>query len=156
VVLNGEIYNFRELRAELEAKGHRFATHSNTEVIVHAYEENGTDCARRPNGMFAFSLHDSKRRKLLIARDHIGIKPLYYAHGPNHLVWGSELKVLLASGLVERDLDLDAARQFFAWEYVPGEATLPRAVTLSRSISTTRSAGPGLTGKFPTSVRMRA
>ena len=127
-VLNGEIYNFRELRAELEAKGHRFATNSDTEVIVHAYEQYGADFPRRLNGMFAFAVHDSRRRKLLLARDHVGIKPLYYAFCPPYLIWGSELKVLLASGLVPRDLDLDAAAQFFAWEYVPGEATLLRSV----------------------------
>jgi asparagine synthase (glutamine-hydrolysing) len=127
-VLNGEIYNFRELRRELEARGHRFATQSDTEVIVHAYEEYGADCVRRLNGMFAFALHDTRRRKLLLARDHIGIKPFYYAFRPPYLIWGSEIKAVLASGLVGRTLDLDALAQFLAWEYVPGRGSLLREV----------------------------
>ena len=124
IVFNGEIYNFRELRRELLAKGHRFATQSDTEVIVHGYEEWGVEVTRRLNGMFAFALHDSVRRKLLLARDPIGIKPFYYAFDRQRVVWGSEIKALLASGLVERELDVDALGEFLAWEYVPGEATL--------------------------------
>ena len=124
IVFNGEIYNFGELRRDLQSRGHRFATESDTEVIVHAYEEYGARCPEMLNGMFAFALHDSRRRKLLLARDHLGIKPLYYAFTARHLVWGSEIKALLASGLVERRLDVDALGQFIAWEYVPGTATL--------------------------------
>lgn len=127
-VLNGEIYNFRELRRDLEGRGHRFATKTDTEVIVHAYEEYGRRCPEFLNGMFAFAVHDTRRRRLLLARDHIGIKPLYYMFAPPYLVWGSEIKSLLASGLVERELDLDGLAQFLAWEYVPGAATLLRAV----------------------------
>jgi len=127
-ILNGEIYNFRELRQELEARGHRFATNSDTEVIVHAYEEYGSRCPEFMNGMFAFAVHDMKRRKLLLVRDHLGIKPLYYAFDRNHIVWGSEVKALLASKLLERSLDIDALVQFLLWEYVPGEATLLHGV----------------------------
>jgi asparagine synthase (glutamine-hydrolysing) len=127
-VQNGEIYNFQELRRDLEARGHRFATQSDTEVIVHAYEEHGARCPEILNGMFAIAVHDTRRRKLLLARDHLGIKPLYYMFAPPYLVWGSEIKAVLASGLVARDLDIDGLAQFLAWEYVPGAATLLRGV----------------------------
>jgi asparagine synthase (glutamine-hydrolysing) len=127
-ILNGEIYNFRELRRDLEARGHRFATNSDTEVIVHAYEEYGSRCPEFFEGMFAFALHDMKRHKLLLARDHLGIKPLFYSFDGRRLVWGSEVKAILASGLLTRELDIDALMQFLLWEYVPGEATLLRGV----------------------------
>ncbi|MGB7060619.1 MAG: asparagine synthase (glutamine-hydrolyzing) [Geitlerinemataceae cyanobacterium] len=123
-VFNGEIYNFRELRRELELQGHVFATHTDTEVIVYAYEQYGADFPQYLNGMFAIALHDTVRQKLFLVRDHIGIKPLYYAYDGKYLVWGSEIKTILASGLVDRNLDLDALGEFFAWEYVPGKATL--------------------------------
>ena len=123
-VFNGEIYNYRELRRDLEARGHRFATHSDTEVIVHGYEEYGRDFPVHLNGMFAIALHDTVRRKLVLVRDHIGIKPLYYSFTDARIVFGSEVKVLLASGLVKRDLDIDALGQFLSWEYVPGAQTL--------------------------------
>lgn len=123
-VFNGEIYNFKELRHALKAKGHRFTTNCDTEVIVHAYEEYGSTFPERLNGMFAIALHDSKHRKLILARDHIGIKPLFYAFNSTHLVWGSEIKVILESGLVRRELNLDALGEFLAWEYVPGTKTL--------------------------------
>jgi asparagine synthase (glutamine-hydrolysing) len=123
-VFNGEIYNFKELRRALKAKGHRFTTSCDTEVIVHAYEEFGPLFPDHLNGMFAIALHDSKLRKLILARDHIGIKPLFYAFNGHHLVWGSEIKVLLASKLVQRILNLDALGEFLAWEYVPGAKTL--------------------------------
>jgi asparagine synthase (glutamine-hydrolysing) len=127
-VYNGEIYNFRELRKELENKGHVFSTNTDTEVIVHAYEEFGDDFPQHFNGMFAFVLHDSRRNLLFLVRDHIGIKPLYYSFNKDYLVWGSEIKAILASGLVERELDTDALGQFLAWEYVPGQSTLFKTV----------------------------
>jgi asparagine synthase (glutamine-hydrolysing) len=123
-VFNGEIYNFRELRRDLEAKGYKFATKTDTEVIVYAYEEYGADFPKYLNGMFAIALHDTVKQKLFLVRDHLGIKPLYYSYNSRYLVWGSEIKVLLASGLVDRTLDLDALGEYFAWEYVPGKATL--------------------------------
>jgi asparagine synthase (glutamine-hydrolysing) len=124
-IQNGEIYNFRYLRRELEQRGHRFTTNCDTEVIVHAYEEYGVDFVRHLNGMFALAVHDVKKGKLLLARDHLGIKPLYYAWvDDQYLVWGSEVKALLASGLVRRDLNVDAVGQFLSWEYVPGRETL--------------------------------
>jgi len=128
VVFNGEIYNFRELRKDLESRGHEFRTRTDTEVIVHAYETYGADFPRHLNGMFAFALHDMKRRKLILARDHTGIKPLYYAFTPERIVWGSEIKAVLASGQVPRELDVDALAQFLSWEYVPGSRTLLKAV----------------------------
>jgi asparagine synthase (glutamine-hydrolysing) len=123
-VFNGEIYNFRELREDLETRGHRFASHTDGEVIPHLWEEHGEAFVERLNGMFAIALHDARRGVVLLARDRIGIKPLYYALSPKHLVFGSELKSLLASGLVERRLDVDALGQLLAWEYVPAPATL--------------------------------
>ncbi len=128
VIFNGEIYNFRKLRRELEARNHRFATSTDTEVIVHLWEEYESDFPRYLNGMFAIALHDTRRRKVVLARDHLGIKPLFYALGPKHLVFGSEIKVLLASGLVERALDVDALGEFLSWEYVPGRGTLIKAI----------------------------
>ena len=127
-VFNGEIYNFRELRRDLESMGHIFVTNTDTEVIVHAYEEYGSDFPKYFNGMFAFALHDSAKRKLFLVRDHIGIKPLYYSFNEKYIVWGSEIKALLASGLIARDLDIDALGEFLAWEYVPGNGTLLKAV----------------------------
>ena len=123
-VYNGEIYNFRELRAELEALGHHFTTAADTEVIVHGWEEWGAGFAAHLNGMFAIALHDSARKRFVLVRDRIGVKPLYYAVRGDHLVFGSEIKALLASGLVDADLDVDGLGQFLAWEYVPGAQTL--------------------------------
>jgi asparagine synthase (glutamine-hydrolysing) len=128
VFYNGEIYNYLELRAELEAKGHRFATNSDTEVIVHLWEEEGVEFPRRLNGMFAIALYDRKKGRLVLVRDHVGIKPLYYALGPDGIVFGSEVKVLLASGRVGRTLDVDALGQYLSWEYVPGAGTLLREI----------------------------
>lgn len=127
-VFNGEIYNFAELRERLIKAGHRFATEGDTESIVHAYEEYGPNFPSHLDGMFAIALHDAAARKLYLVRDHVGIKPLYYALTPQSLVWGSEIKVLLASGLVRPELDIDSLNEFLTWEYVPGDATLLRGV----------------------------
>lgn len=103
VVYNGEIYNYLELRQELEDKGHKFTTHSDTEVIVHGYEEWGDSSFDRLNGMFGLAIYDLKKKRLVIARDHFGIKPLYFSHiGKNKLIFASEIKPLLHSGLVEK------------------------------------------------------
>jgi asparagine synthase (glutamine-hydrolysing) len=119
IVYNGELYNYREIRANLEKAGHRFATASDTEVIVHAYEEYGADCLKAMNGMFAFALWDSNRRRLLLARDRIGIKPLYYAKLPHCLLFGSEVKSVLAHPQFERRLDVTALNLYLSLEYVP-------------------------------------
>ncbi|MFW6122829.1 MAG: asparagine synthase (glutamine-hydrolyzing) [Thermodesulfobacteriota bacterium] len=119
IVYNGELYNYQAIRAHLEQAGHRFATSSDTEVIVHAYEEYGTDCFQVMNGMFAFALWDANRQRLLLARDRVGIKPLYYAQLPWGLVFGSEVKALLAHPKVERRLDTAALNLYLSLEYVP-------------------------------------
>jgi asparagine synthase (glutamine-hydrolysing) len=119
IVYNGELYNYREIRANLEKAGHCFATQSDTEVIVHAYEEYGADCLKAMNGMFAFAIWDGRRRRLMLARDRLGIKPLYYARLPGCLLFGSEVKALLAHPRLERRLDTTALSLYLSLEYVP-------------------------------------
>jgi asparagine synthase (glutamine-hydrolysing) len=119
LVYNGEIYNHRELRSELEARGHRFATRADTEVILHLYEELGTRCVERLNGMFAFALWDEPNRTLVLARDRFGKKPLYYAETRSGLIFGSELDALLEHPDCPRELDHDALAHYLAFEYVP-------------------------------------
>ena len=119
LVLNGEIYNYVELRADLERRGHRFATRSDTEVIVHLYEEHGRDCVHSLRGMFAFALWDAARRELLIARDRLGKKPLFYSIGSGTLWFASEAKAILEDPEIERDVDIDAIDSFLHFQYVP-------------------------------------
>ena len=124
IVFNGEIYNFIELRKELEGFGHQFKTRSDTEVIVHAYEQWGTACVKRFNGMFAFALWDATKRELLLARDHLGIKPLYYVQIGRKLLFSSEIKSLLTHPDCPCETDLDALAQLFTFRYVPSPKTL--------------------------------
>ncbi len=124
VVFNGEIYNYRELTRELTARGHRFKSLSDTEVLVHLYEEIGDDCARRLNGMFAFAIWDEPRRRLLMARDHMGIKPLYYALAGGDLYFASEIKALLCVPQLSRDIDFQALDAYFTYGFIPGPRTL--------------------------------
>jgi len=124
VVFNGEIYNFIELRKDLENQGHIFKTRSDTEVIVHAYEEWGLDCVKRFNGMFAFALWDEKRQRLFLARDHLGVKPLYYVTLPNRLIFASEIKALLQDQECPKGVDLGALSMLFTVRYVPSPDTL--------------------------------
>lgn len=124
VVFNGEIYNFIELRAQLESAGHVFRTHSDTEVIVHAYEQWGRDCVRRFNGMFAFAIWDAASRELFIARDHLGIKPLYYTSVGSTFAFGSEIKALLQVPGCGSGIDPDALVQLFTFRHVPSPKTL--------------------------------
>lgn len=128
VVFNGEIYNYRHLRNDLETAGHRFRTTSDTEVIVHLYEDIGEDCVHRLRGMFAFALWDSRRQTLMLARDRLGIKPLYYAALPDGLVFGSELKAMLTHPRVPRDLDPQAVGEYFTHSCVPGDLSIFKAV----------------------------
>lgn len=128
MVFNGEIYNFRELQHQLEQKGHRLRSRSDGEVVPHLWEEYGAEFPSLLNGMYAIALHDVRRRRLLLVRDRIGIKPLYYAVAGGCLVFGSEVKALLASGRVQPRLDLDALQQFVCWEYVPAPSTLFQGV----------------------------
>ncbi len=119
VVFNGEIYNFRELRADLEAQGHRFSTNSDTEVLVHLYEQYGEGFPARLRGMFSFALWDAKERKLMLARDQFGIKPLYYAFAGGKLYFASELKALRLAAGVCGDLDPLALDFYFSYLYIP-------------------------------------
>jgi asparagine synthase (glutamine-hydrolysing) len=123
-VFNGEIFNYRELRSELQKAGHTLATGGDTETIVHLYEEHGVDFPSRLRGMFAIAVWDEPRRRLVLARDRMGVKPLYYALGPQGLAFASEIKSLLAGGLVEPRLDGEAAELYLAYGYVPGPRTL--------------------------------
>ncbi|HYJ00229.1 MAG TPA: asparagine synthase (glutamine-hydrolyzing) [Thermoleophilaceae bacterium] len=128
VVLNGEIYNFRELRERLIASGHTFRTESDTEVIVHLYEELGRDCVRELHGMFGLAIWDSRRRELVLARDRVGKKPLLYALGDGKISFASEFGALLQDEEIPRDLDLQALDAYFAYRYVPAPLTALRAV----------------------------
>lgn len=127
VCYNGEIYNYRELSAELRARGHVFRTRSDTEVIVHAWEEWGERCVTHFRGMFAFGLFDAKRRQLFLARDRLGVKPLFYALLPDGmLAFGSELKALLALPAMPRETDVRAVEDYFAYGYIPEPRTIYR------------------------------
>ncbi len=128
IVFNGEIYNYADLRAELVSRGHRFKTHSDTEVIVHLYEEMGEDCVTRLNGMFAFALWDGKKRRLFLARDRLGIKPLFYSFRSGQgILFGSEIKALLAGG-VDTEPDHQALYDYLSLMYVPTPSTAFSAV----------------------------
>ncbi len=126
-VYNGEIFNFPELRRELEEAGHRFSTRSDTEVIVHLYEEAGEDFVHRLNGMFAIALWDTKRRKLVLVRDRLGIKPLHTLEWKGRLYFASEIKALLRTGF-PREMDLEALSQFFTFEYIPAPRTIFKGI----------------------------
>ena len=128
VVLNGEIYNYRELRADLESRGHRFATKGDTEVIAHLYEELGADCVNRLNGMFAFALWDSGARRLMVSRDRVGKKPLFYSEQDSRLSFASELRALLADRRIPRDPDPHALDSYFTYQYIPSPLSAFKAV----------------------------
>jgi asparagine synthase (glutamine-hydrolysing) len=124
IVFNGEIYNFLELREELISRGHRFGTRTDTETIVHAYEEFGDDCVTRLRGMFAFALWDSRAQRLLLARDRVGIKQLFYAEVDGALLWGSEIKALLRHPGLERRLRPAAVNHYLTYLYTPEPLTM--------------------------------
>ncbi|WP_413936192.1 asparagine synthase (glutamine-hydrolyzing) [Nitrospira sp. BLG_1] len=124
IVFNGEIYNFIELRKELEGAGHIFTTQSDTEVIVHAYEQWGKKCVEHLNGMFAFALWDLNKRELFLARDHLGIKPLYYADLGKRIIFASEIKALLQDQECPREVDEESLTELFTFRYVPSPKTL--------------------------------
>jgi asparagine synthase (glutamine-hydrolysing) len=124
IAFNGELYNFADLRLTLSRRGHSFSTACDTEVALHAYEEFGTGCVELFNGMFAFAIWDSRQRTLFLARDRVGIKPLYYALTDRSLVFGSELRALLAHPGIERRLDLAAIDEYLTFEYVPAPRTI--------------------------------
>jgi asparagine synthase (glutamine-hydrolysing) len=128
VIFNGEIYNYRELRQELECKGHRFRSNSDTEVIVHLYEERGVGCLDRLNGMFALAIWDGKEQSLLLARDRVGKKPLHYCAPNGEIIFASEIKALLQHPAVTRDLDLGALSKYLAYEYVPAPDSIFQSI----------------------------
>ena len=128
ITLNGEIYNFKELTKELKARGHRFRSHSDTEVVLHLYEELGVKCLDRLNGMFAFALWDSKQKTLFLARDRVGKKPLHYSMVDGRLFFASEIKALIRHPIIERTLDLKALSKYLAFEYVPAPHTIFTAI----------------------------
>jgi len=124
VIFNGEIYNYKKLQALLVSKGHRLRTNSDTEVIVHLYEEFGEECVTELQGMFSFALWDENKRLLMLARDRVGIKPLYYCVTGDALLFGSEVKAILAEGSVPAEVDITALDTFLDFQYLPGERTL--------------------------------
>src|SRR5437763_2278013 len=123
IVFNGEIYNHASLREQLMARGHSYRTHSDTETIVHLYEEFGRDCVQHLRGMFAFAIWDRENGKLFVARDRLGIKPLYYRLTDDSFLFGSEIKVILAHGGFRPDFHLSAPPEYLAFGYLSGEET---------------------------------
>ncbi len=130
IVFNGEIYNFQKLRVELEARGHQFHSQTDTEVIVHAYEEWGDDCVRRFNGMFAFAIWDRPKQRLFLARDRYGIKPLYWTFKNETLLFASEIKALLEHPLVSRALCFPALNEYFSFQNIFSSHTLFEGIYL--------------------------
>jgi asparagine synthase (glutamine-hydrolysing) len=130
ITYNGEIYNFRELRQELQAKGHRFISESDTEVVLHLYEQDGPDCVKRLNGMFAFAICDLRYGTpgLFVARDHFGVKPFYYAHQGDRLAFASEIKALLQVPGIDAELDPEALHQYLTFLWVPDPGTMFRGI----------------------------
>ena len=127
-ILNGEIYNYREIRADLERRGHSFRSQSDTEVLPHLYEEYADDMVQHLNGMFAFALWDSRQRRMLLARDRFGEKPLYWGVFDSTLLFASEPKVLLAHPSVKTSLNLQALRQYLSFDYVPAPLTIYQGI----------------------------
>jgi asparagine synthase (glutamine-hydrolysing) len=128
IVFNGEIYNHADLRPQLESAGHRYRTRSDTETIVHAYEQWGDACVERFRGMFAFAIWDAPKRRLLLARDRLGVKPLYWAMAGDRLLFGSEIKAILESGLIEARANEDVLPEVLATRATAGEETLFRGI----------------------------
>jgi asparagine synthase (glutamine-hydrolysing) len=130
ITYNGEIYNFAELRHELESKGHRFASHTDTEVIIHLYEQEGPDCVKRLNGMFAFAICDFRGATpiLFVARDHFGIKPFYYFHDGRRFAFASEIKALLQVPVIAAKLDPESLHQYLTFLWVPDPKTMFRGI----------------------------
>jgi asparagine synthase (glutamine-hydrolysing) len=128
ITFNGEIYNYREIRAELAQKGVRFVGHSDTEVLLEGYAELGPEILGKLNGIFAFAIHDAEKREVFLARDHLGIKPLYYAQTPTAVVFGSEIKAFMGLADVSHEIDPSALRRYLTFLWCPGEQTLFRAV----------------------------
>ncbi len=128
IVFNGEIYNYRELRDKLEQLGHTFYTNSDTEAIVHAYDQYGADCPKHLRGMFAFAIWDTRTQELFLARDRVGKKPLLYAQVNGQLIFGSEFSALLLHPDISRDIDAEALHHYLSFMCVPAPLTAYRAI----------------------------
>ena len=128
IVYNGEIYNFIELREDLVREGHRFITSSDTEVILHLYKKYGNECINMLNGMFAFVIYDKTNRKLLFARDHFGIKPLYWYNDEKKILFGSEIKALLAHPEIRAEANIDNLQEYLTFQFILGEDTMFRDI----------------------------
>jgi asparagine synthase (glutamine-hydrolysing) len=124
ISFNGEIYNYQELRRWLLDRGHQFRTHSDTEVIVHLYEEKGIDCVKELRGMFCFAIYDARNKQTLVARDHFGIKPCYYVETDEAIYWGSEIKSLLQAPGVQREINLEAFWNYLTFQFAPDPLTM--------------------------------
>ncbi|MBK8303760.1 MAG: asparagine synthase (glutamine-hydrolyzing) [Pyrinomonadaceae bacterium] len=129
VMMNGELYNYRKVRAELEKRGHKFTTKSDTEILPHLYEEYGEDLVDHLNGMYAFSLWDTRKKKLIIARDRFGEKPLYYGVFDGKLIYASEPKAMLEHPSVNAELDTDALRHYLSYDYVPAPMSIYNGIS---------------------------
>ena len=128
LVFNGEIYNFQSLRTELEKQGHKFYTQTDTEVIVHLYEQYGTECLKYLRGMFAIALWDERHQQLFLARDRVGKKPLCYAHTSNYLIFASELKSIIENPEVKREIDHAAIDYYLTYQYIPAPLTIFKGI----------------------------
>src|SRR6185295_7426042 len=128
IVFNGEIYNYLELRAQLEKLGHTFYTNSDTEAIVHAYDQYGKDCPKYLRGMFAFAIWDERTQELFLARDRVGKKPILYAQVNGQLVFGSEFSAVLQHPDISKDIDVEALNQYLTFMCVPAPLTAYRAI----------------------------
>lgn len=128
ISFNGEIYNYRELKAKLDPARHQFASQTDTEVILHLYEERGVEAFKLLNGIFALAIYDSRRERLFLVRDHLGVKPLYYTETNGQLIFGSEIKAILASDSYTPEIDWQSAHDFFSFLYVPAPNTIFRGI----------------------------
>src|SRR5262245_22553330 len=133
IVFNGEIYNYPELARRVEQQGHKLVTRSDTETIVHLYEEYGEDCVAMLHGMFAFAIWDGRKNVMLLARDRLGKKPLYYACPDGRLVFGSELKSVIEDRLIPRVIDEESLADYFSFQYIPSPKTVYRSVRKVRA-----------------------
>jgi len=129
LVYNGMIYNFKDLKCELEGKGHRFRTMGDGEVILHLYEEKGVDCFKLLHGMFAVCIFDLKKNSIVLARDHFGIKPLYFYHNAKKFLFSSEIKAIIKTGMVKDALDLEGLNLYFYYNYIPGQKTIYKDIS---------------------------
>src|SRR3954454_13229186 len=150
IAFNGEIYNHAQLRPELEAKGHVYRSHTDTETIVHLYEEMGERCVERLDGMFAFAIWDTRRRELFLARDRVGKKPLYYAQTPAGFVFASEIKAILEHPAVTPDLDEQAFHHYLTFVCTPAPLTMFKGIRKLAPSETmlVRADGTATTGRF--------